>query len=104
VNADNYGNRKKLYKTKAWYRLRTKQLLKEPCCRYCDGVGHVVMATIVDHIIPHKGDVDLFHDPDNLQSLCKVHHDSTKQREEKTGVIIGGKENGYPVDPAHHWN
>ena len=96
--------KQRLYNSQVWHRLKYKQLLKEPCCTYCDGVGHVVMATVVDHIEPHKGDLELFHDPDNLQSLCKMHHDSTKQREEKTGSVIGGNEKGQPNDPAHHWN
>ena len=99
-----YKDRQKLYGTKAWHRLRYKQLQAEPCCVYCEGVGHVVWATVVDHIKPHKGDAVLFHDPDNLQSLCKVHHDSTKQREEKSGQIIGGDDKGRPIDPMHHWN
>ena len=104
VMTGQYEARRKLYQTKEWYRLRYKQLRKEPCCKYCDDSGRVVLATVVDHIIRHKGDEALFFDPDNLQSLCKVHHDSTKQREEKHGVIIGGDDNGYPVDPEHHWN
>jgi 5-methylcytosine-specific restriction enzyme A len=41
------------------------------------------MAEVVDHIIPHKGDINLFWDTKNWQALCKWHHDSVKQREEK---------------------
>lgn len=93
-----------LYKTGRWQRLRQAQLTAEPCCKYCDAAGRVTAATIVDHIVPHKGDEALFFDPDNLQSLCKSHHDSTKQREEHKGAIIGGDVDGIPLDPAHHWN
>jgi 5-methylcytosine-specific restriction protein A len=32
-------------------------------------------ATVVDHKIPHKGDMKLFWDRSNWQSLCKCHHD-----------------------------
>lgn len=92
-----------LYKTQRWYRLRYKQLQANPCCKYCEDQGLVVLATVVDHKIRHKGDEDLFFDPDNLQSLCKQHHDSTKQREEFHGVVLGCNENGYPVDSSHHW-
>jgi hypothetical protein len=74
-------------------------------------------ATVVDHITPHKlkdaitsGDraaialaQKLFWDTDNWQSLCKQHHDSTKQRMEKRGVVIGCDENGNPLDPNSHW-
>jgi len=32
------------------------------------------MATVVDHITPHKGDNDLFWDRANWQSLCESCH------------------------------
>ena len=32
-------------------------------------------ATVVDHIIPHRGDQKLFWDQNNWQSLCKSCHD-----------------------------
>ena len=35
----------------------------------------LIAATIVDHIVPHKGDLALFYDQTNWQSLCKRHHD-----------------------------
>lgn len=99
-----YKNRKKLYKTKEWFRLRYNQLKKQPCCAYCEQQGAVTLATVADHIKPHKGDELLFYNPNNLQSLCKFHHDRTKQKEEKQGVVIGGNEQGIPNDPSHHWN
>lgn len=84
--ADKLRPWRKLYSTKQWYRLRHHQLQKEPCCEYCDKQGYVTAATIVDHIVPHKGNEALFFDPDNLQSLCKEHHDNTKQREERSNI------------------
>jgi 5-methylcytosine-specific restriction enzyme A len=94
----------KLYKTRDWYRLRGAQLRDNPCCKYCEMQGRVTLATVVDHIKAHKGNEVLFYDSNNLQSLCKQHHDSTKQREEKRGATIGSDKNGYPIDPDHHWN
>jgi hypothetical protein len=44
----------------------------------------VTAATVVDHIEGHQGDHERFWNPDNWQSLCKRHHDSTKQRDEKS--------------------
>ena len=41
-------------------------------------------ATVVDHIIPHKGDMDIFWDEDNWQPLCKRCHD------QKTATENGG--------------
>ena len=93
-----------LYKTALWKRLRLAQLTRDPLCVYCDAMGRVVMAGVVDHIKPHKGDEIKFYNPDNLQSMCKQHHDSTKSIEERRGVIVGGNTQGVPIDPNHHWN
>lgn len=84
-----------MYKTKEWWRLRYKQLQMNPLCKFCKEDGFVTAATVVDHIVPHKGDYKLFHDINNLQSLCKLHHDSTKQKQEKRGVELGCDENGF---------
>lgn len=43
-------------------------------------------------------------DPANLQSLCKPHHDSAKQSEERLGYAKGCDVDGRPIDPAHPWN
>lgn len=40
------------------------------------------VATVVDHIIPHRGDDKLFWDRNNWQPLCKSCHDRHKQRQE----------------------
>lgn len=62
-------------------RLRPAQLLREPWCRECarvyppDDPRHRTRATVVDHIVPHRGDWEKFIDPANHQSLCKWHHD-----------------------------
>jgi len=56
------------------------------------------MAEVVDHITPHKGNEQLFYDGP-FQSLCKLHHDSTKQSDERTGNIKGSDINGEPLDP-----
>lgn len=92
-----------LYKTADWQRLRKAKLSANPCCEYCEQQGRIELATVVDHIIPHKGDIALFLDYDNTQSLCKAHHDATKQKEERNGVTIGGDTSGFPIDKNHHW-
>lgn len=93
----------RLYRTKAWHRLRTITLRDNPLCVYCEQLGRLTPATVVDHVVPHKGDEGLFYDQGNLQSLCKPCHDSVKARQEARGVLVGSNENGYPVDPSHHW-
>lgn len=75
----------KFYKTAAWARLRKKQLRLFPLCKFCKKAGIVKAANTVDHKIPHKGNMELFFDINNLQSLCKECHSSTKQRIEKSG-------------------
>lgn len=95
---------KHLYNTKRWHRLRWYQLQKEPCCASCARRKRITPADIVDHIIPHRGDEELFFDADNLQSLCKHCHDSEKQQLEKSGTIRGCDDGGLPIDPNHHWN
>jgi 5-methylcytosine-specific restriction protein A len=96
--------RKQLYKQKAWYKLRYKQLMKDPLCQMHLALQSVVRATIVDHIKPHRGNEDLFYDPRNLQSLCEACHNRHKQKQERSGHLVGHKADGLPVDPNHHWN
>jgi len=55
----------------------------------------------VDHIKPHKGDPTLIYDWDNLQTLCKFHHDSHKQSEEKRGYSVKIGKDGWPEDERH---
>ena len=98
------GQHASLYKTKAWYRLRHAQLQREPLCRMCKQLGRVTAANVIDHIEPHRGNLELFHDPANLQSLCKACHDGAKQSQERTGQLRGGDTEGRPIDPNHHWN
>ena len=40
---------------------------------------------MVDHIIPHKGNLELFWDEDNLQALCKPCHDRKTAKEGRWG-------------------
>ena len=66
-----------------WQKARITFLLNHPLCRKCQAEGRTVEATVVDHIIPHRGDQKLFWDTSNWQGLCKTHHDSDKQAEER---------------------
>lgn len=61
-------------------------------------------ATVVDHIVPHGGDLKLFWDVKNWQPLCKKCHDSMKQRLEKSGSLTGCDVNGMPLDNNHWWS
>lgn len=92
-----------LYASRQWRALRINQLQNNPLCAFCLSQNLIVSASIVDHVIPHKGNKALFFQPDNLQSLCKLCHDKTKQILEKRGVFIGTDISGAPIDSGSHW-
>ncbi len=85
----------------SWYnlsiwtdRLRPQQLLREPFCRECARHGIRTAATVVDHIVPHGGVWSKFVDADNLQSLCKHHHDQKTAQEMMAFTQRNGAETG----------
>ncbi len=100
-----------------WKLARADFLRRNPYCAFCSTPERGVAAGVVDHIKAHKlgdaklsGDAEqigrawkLFWDRANWQSLCKLCHDSTKQRMEKSGHR-GCSDEGRPHDPRHHWN
>ena len=58
-----------------WVKARRIWLVNHPLCVHCQDMGMIRQATVVDHKIPHKGDMRKFWQRDNWQSLCKAHHD-----------------------------
>jgi 5-methylcytosine-specific restriction protein A len=88
--------RERGYNTR-WEKARKTYLTRNPLCIMCQREGRVTPATVVDHIIPHKGDAALFWDTENnWQPLCKPHHDRDKQREER-GRFQAVGEDGWPL-------
>ncbi|MCH7379340.1 MULTISPECIES: HNH endonuclease [Acinetobacter] len=65
-----------------WQKARERFLRSNPLCVYCKAKGQVEVATVVDHIIPHRGDQEIFWDESQWQSLCASCHSSVKQKEE----------------------
>lgn len=65
-----------------WQQARERYLLDHPLCVFCERKGMTTAASVVDHIVAHRGDQDLFWDQGNWQSLCATCHSSVKQREE----------------------
>lgn len=94
---------KKLYHNVRWYRTREYHLRKNPLCAYCYSKGTVTAATVVDHVVPHRGDPAMFWKGE-LQSMCEFHHSSSKQREEYYGYSTEIGIDGLPVDPKHPHN
>lgn len=66
TNASGYGYKWRK-ESKAW-------LQQNPLCAECERSGRITLATDVDHIIPHRGDMDLFWRRSNWQSLCSLCH------------------------------
>ncbi len=65
-----------------WRRARLAYLSEHPLCRVCAQRKRVRVATVVDHIKPHRGDDALFWDEDNWQPLCKTCHAAKTARGE----------------------
>jgi len=68
-----------------WRVARLSYLKKNPLCVECKRENAVTAATVVDHVIPHKGDMKLFWNMRNWQSLCKHHHDQKTMSEGSFG-------------------
>lgn len=67
----------------AWQQARARYLYDHPLCVMCESAGRVTAATVVDHSIPHRGDMTLFWQSGHWQALCKLHHDSEAQRRDR---------------------
>ena len=58
-----------------WRKARKAFLQLHPLCAECMKEGKLTPSTVVDHIVPHRGDPRLFWDEKNWQPLCKDCHD-----------------------------
>lgn len=61
-----------------WDTERAAYLKAHPKCVRCPAP-----ATVVDHIVPHKGDRKLFWSRSNWQPLCRTCHGRWKQSQER---------------------
>ena len=70
--------------TYQWQKARLAYLQANPLCVYCAALKprRVVAATVVDHVVPHQGDQELFWSVDNWQALCAPCHNGVKAEEE----------------------
>ncbi|MBB4267611.1 HNH endonuclease [Roseospira visakhapatnamensis] len=73
-------------RTAAWKRARRAFLAEHPVCAVCGAP-----ATVVDHIVPHRGDLTVFWDRSRWQALCASCHGR------KTAARDGGF--GNPLRP-----
>lgn len=76
ANARGYGRR--------WQKAREVFLRLHPLCECeeCRAASRIVPATVVDHRIPHRGDMRLFWDQTNWQAMSKPCHDRKTARDD----------------------
>ncbi len=84
------------YKTARWRRLREQLLTEQPLCVMCLRSETVTVATVADHIIPHRGNEHLFWEGE-LQSLCASCHSRHKQLEENGKTVLTFSADGWPA-------
>ncbi len=57
-----------------WHTISRRWLKRNPWCTACGAEGVVEPATVVDHVVPHRGDMAKFWNKDGWQGLCGMHH------------------------------
>jgi 5-methylcytosine-specific restriction enzyme A len=96
-----------------WRKARARYLAEHPLCASCQAEGRLTRATVVDHVVPHRGDARLFWDETNWQALCKPCHDAKTVRDGRWGRqrgsggrrrVFGCDIHGTPLDPGHPSN
>lgn len=64
----------RLYNDHHWKRASKAYREVNALCVECGKHGVTKAATCVDHIVPHRGNAELFWDRDNWQALCDECH------------------------------
>jgi 5-methylcytosine-specific restriction protein A len=67
-----------------WQAARARFLAAHRWCEECTRAGRRVLATVVDHRTPHRGNQALFWNEGNWSALCATHHNR------KTATRDGG--------------
>lgn len=76
--------------TYRWQKASKAFLREHPLCQCedCDeGRKRVTEAAVIDHIVPHQGNEELFWDRSNWRSMAKECHDRKTAREHLKPVI-----------------
>ena len=92
------------YTSASWLRRRSHQLRVEPLCRICLEAGRVTPATVADHVVPHRGDYNVFR-LGALRNLCKPCHDGLDAKNRSPiRPRSTVRADGTPSDPNHPWS
>ncbi len=70
----------KLY-GRRWHEASLRYRAENPLCVMCRDEGRTVAAECVDHVTPHRGNVELFWDQSNWMALCFRHHNAKSAKE-----------------------
>ena len=97
-----------LYASKHWAVIRRQALTRDNyvcqhlnCGVYLQAGRQSPKSAVVHHIKAHQGNLELFCDLNNLQSVCKSCHDSSIQSTEALGYDTQIGNDGWPTDPKH---
>src|SRR5262245_44415317 len=80
------GFRKRGYDSR-WDREAKQWRRRNPYCVGCLPLGRRIKADVVDHVIPHCGDQQLFWSQSNWQSTCRWHHNAIKPELERLFLL-----------------
>jgi hypothetical protein len=69
----------------------------------CQKIGRDTPATIVHHKVKHEGNVELFWDESNLESVCASCHSGSARIAEHFGHSQACGVDGLPLDLGHEW-
>lgn len=97
--SDEQMDRKRIYCSARWKRLRRHILNQGPLCVACEAKGRVVAAHAIDHIVPVQDAPERAYDEDNLQPLCHACHNAKTFGE----ITQRRRDNAkYPRSPIPH--
>lgn len=63
-----------------WQQASKRYRAEHPLCVACAAQGRTAPTACTDHVVPHRGDLTLFWDESNWQSLCDACHRSKTAR------------------------
>ncbi|MEP3779076.1 MAG: hypothetical protein ABJM82_18830, partial [Shimia thalassica] len=80
------------YKTSRWQKLRLSVFKRDGYICQKTGVALIGKhpepnSPVADHKKPHRGDPELFWNPENIEAVSKAYHDKQKQSAEKRGLV-----------------
>lgn len=87
--------RRKIYKSTRWRKLRALKIVEQPLCEMCLKEGKITIAEDVHHIQSFMSTDDkvlriaLAYDYENLMSICKIHHQMIHNKSNRNDIKGG---------------